>query len=105
MFKERDAAFLGRRKSIKVQMSIQSEITTGHRRPDPVQTIRIALVDDDQSVHLAIRQIFKVRASDWTLDSYLDGHHALENIPRALPQAVLMDISMPGITGIDCTKK
>jgi len=69
------------------------------------QPIRIALVDDDQSIHLAMRQIFKRWAADWTLDSYMDGKEAINSIPRMQPHAVLMDISMPGITGIDCTRK
>jgi CheY-like chemotaxis protein len=69
------------------------------------QAIRIALVDDDQSIHLAMRQIFKRWAADWTLDSYMDGKEAINSIPRMQPHAVLMDISMPGITGIDCTRK
>lgn len=77
-------------------------------QPQPflaAQAIRIALVDDDQSIHLAMRQIFKRWAADWTLDSYLDGKEAITSIPRQQPHAVLMDISMPGITGIDCTRK
>lgn len=67
--------------------------------------IRIALVDDDLSIHIAMRQIFKTWASGWKLDSYQSGQQALKRIPEAPPNAVLMDISMPEITGIECTKK
>jgi DNA-binding NarL/FixJ family response regulator len=67
--------------------------------------IRVALVDDDLSIHVAMRQIFKTWAVGWKLDSYHDGHQALRRIAQTPPNAVLMDISMPHITGIECTKK
>jgi DNA-binding NarL/FixJ family response regulator len=78
----------------------------GQRQSAPSgQTIHIALVDDDPSIHAAMRQTFKVLASDWTLDSYLDGNLAIDRIKQVPPRAVLMDITMPEMTGIECTKK
>jgi len=68
------------------------------------QPVRIALIDDDPSIHLAMRQIFKTLVANWKLDSYLDGKQALDHIAKTPPHAVLMDISMPEITGIECTK-
>jgi DNA-binding NarL/FixJ family response regulator len=67
--------------------------------------VRIALVDDDQSVHQAMHCIFRELAKDWMLDSYLDGQQALQSMRSAQPQAILMDILMPGISGIECTSK
>ena len=79
---------------------------TGQRQPAPSgQAIHIALVDDDPSIHAAMRQTFKVLAADWTLDSYLDGNRAIDCIKQVPPRAVLMDITMPEMTGIECTKK
>lgn len=52
-----------------------------------------------------MRQIFKTLAADWTLDSYLDGNQAIDRMAKEPPRAVLMDISMPDITGIECTKR
>ena len=69
------------------------------------QAIHIALVDDDPSIHAAMRQTFKALAADWTLDSYLDGNRAIDCITQVPPRAVLMDITMPEMTGIECTKR
>lgn len=71
----------------------------------PPQKIRIALVDDDPSIHVAMRQIFKNHAADWVLDSYLNPREAVASIMQTPPRVVLMDISMPDITGIECTKR
>jgi DNA-binding NarL/FixJ family response regulator len=67
--------------------------------------VRIALVDDDQSVHQAMHCVFRELAGEWRLDSYLDGYQALRHIPSEPPRAVLMDILMPGLSGIECTSK
>jgi len=72
--------------------------------PSVRHKIHIALVDDDPSIHVALQYVFKNLASDWTLDSYSDGREAIASITKSPPSAVLMDIAMPGITGIECTR-
>lgn len=67
--------------------------------------VRIALVDDDRSVHQAMHCAFKELAKDWLLESYMDGYEALHHICFQPPNAILMDIVMPGISGIECTSK
>lgn len=70
-----------------------------------VKPIRIALVDDDPGIHAAMRLTFRTLATDWTLDSYLDGNKAIDRILEVPPRAVLMDITMPEMNGIECTKR
>lgn len=71
----------------------------------PLPKIRVALVDDDQSIHIAMRQIFKNWASHWSLESFLDGNEAVERFRESPPHVVLMDISMPDANGIECTRR
>lgn len=66
--------------------------------------IHIALVDDDPSIHVAMTHVFKNLAKEWTLDSYLNSREAITQITRTPPHAVLMDIAMPDMTGIECTR-
>lgn len=89
------------------QRSIPTNITA---RADAHPTtsaekIRIALVDDDEVIHVAMRHTFKNHASDWVLVGYTNGHDALHNFAQNPPRAVLMDISMPEMTGIECVKQ
>lgn len=70
-----------------------------------VQPWRIALVDDNPVIHAAMRQTFKILAPNWTLDSYLDGYRAFDCITQAPPRVVLMDITMPEMDGIECTRR
>jgi DNA-binding NarL/FixJ family response regulator len=73
--------------------------------PPGLPKIRVALVDDDQSIHIAMRQIFKTWAAHWSLESFLDGNQAIEKFRESPPHVVLMDISMPDVNGIECTRR
>ena len=39
------------------------------------------------------------------LGTYADGESALANIPRRRPDVVLMDINLPGMSGIECVRR
>ena len=51
-----------------------------------------------------MQRLFRKHAPDWILESYLEGRKALDRIPESRPNAVLMDLVMPDISGVDCTK-
>jgi len=65
--------------------------------------LRIALADDDEGVRAAITEMAK--SENWKVECYADGFQALQHIPRTAPDIVLMDIRMPGLSGIECTQK
>jgi len=70
---------------------------------DGALPVRIALVDDDEGVCAAVTQMAK--NENWTLEYYPDGYQAVRCIPFTSPDVVLMDIRMPGLSGIECTQK
>jgi len=73
---------------------------------DPAaRPVRVALVDDDEGIHQFLAGAFRKHASQWILDGYRDATSALSSIPKVPPQAVIMDIVMPGIQGIECAKR
>ncbi len=65
---------------------------------------RVALVDDDESVRLSLANILASQ-SGWLLDYYSSGPEALTRIPDDPPAVVLMDVVMPGLSGIECTRR
>ena len=65
---------------------------------------RIAVVDDDEHFHLLIKELgalgkFKLAGS------FYDAAQALDGLAKARPDAVIMDIVLPDMSGIDCTSK
>jgi DNA-binding NarL/FixJ family response regulator len=73
--------------------------------PQSPASFRLALVDDDESVRWAVREIVETQTEGWTLDLYASGSDALQHIPSAWPDVVLMDLWMPGLSGIECTRR
>ncbi|MGN6553585.1 MAG: response regulator [Verrucomicrobiota bacterium] len=68
------------------------------------QPIRIALVEDDARVRDSFRQVFS-RSADFELVSdFSDAESALRALPTQAPDVVLMDINLPGISGIECRR-
>src|SRR5205814_4625175 len=66
------------------------------------ESCRAVMVDDDEDFHfLTCRAFNRASPGEWTLDDFLGPEEAMKQITGAPPQAVLMDIAMPGLSGID----
>ena len=59
----------------------------------------IAVVDDEESVRLALARM--LRASSFDVAIYRSGEEFLESIKTAMPDCVVLDFQMPGLTGRD----
>ena len=65
---------------------------------------RIALVDDQAMVRQGLRMILEAEPGFTVVGEAADGRQAIELVPRAKPDIVLMDVRMPRRGGIDaCT--
>lgn len=65
-------------------------------------TIRVAIVEDDPSVRNGLSSIVDDAPGFSCVASVGSGEDALEQIPPLAPDVVLMDIKLPGISGIAC---
>ena len=69
-----------------------------------MEDIRIAIADDDAGMRLVMRKLTE-RAEGYKLVGEAEnGRELLELYDRERPEVVLMDIEMPGMTGIECAK-
>jgi FixJ family two-component response regulator len=59
----------------------------------------IAVVDDEESVRLALARM--LRASSFEVSIYRSGEDFLESLKTAVPDCVVLDFQMPGLTGRD----
>jgi len=64
---------------------------------------RIALVDDDRNILTSVSMTLK--AEGFEVETYHDGHQALEAFNRKLPDIAVLDIKMPRVDGMEVLQK
>jgi len=67
--------------------------------------VGVAIVDDEEDLHVLVRDILdQTREFHW-VGSYSNAEAALTGIPQSGAQVVLIDIKMPGMSGIECARR
>jgi DNA-binding NarL/FixJ family response regulator len=64
--------------------------------------IAISIVEDDPGTCQALLRLLRSEPKLRVLASYRSGEEALRGIPAELPDVVLVDIKLPGMSGIEC---
>jgi DNA-binding response OmpR family regulator len=65
--------------------------------------MKLLIADDDRALALLLST--RLHAKGWTVDVAHDAMQALMFAMRSSPDAIMLDIAMPGGTGIDALKK
>lgn len=78
---------------------------SGSSRGAPRAMIRVLLVDDHALVRTGFRSILQAAPDVEVVDEASSGEEALAKVSGARPDLVLMDVSMPGIGGIEATRR
>ena len=65
--------------------------------------MRILVVDDDRAVREALRRALALAGYEVQLAE--DGEQALERIVHAVPDAVVLDVGLPGIDGLEVCRR
>ncbi len=65
--------------------------------------MRILVVDDDRAVREALRRALTLASYEVQLAD--DGEQALEGIVQAVPDAVVLDVGLPGIDGLEVCRR
>jgi DNA-binding NarL/FixJ family response regulator len=72
---------------------------------NPVKPIRVILADDHPIVRAGIRETLNQIPRVEIVGEASDGREAVELVKAARPDLVLMDISMPGLNGLEATER
>jgi two-component system response regulator MprA len=65
--------------------------------------VRILVVDDDRAVREALRRTLSL--AGYEVESADDGEQALEQLAQSMPDAVVLDVGLPGIDGLEVCER
>lgn len=66
--------------------------------------IRVAIVEDNKSLRGSLAVLIGGTAGLELVGSFADAESAIERLPASSPDIVLMDIQLPQLSGIECTR-
>jgi FixJ family two-component response regulator len=69
------------------------------RQPEAV----IAIVDDDASVQRGLQRL--IRSAGWKVETFASAQEFLARSRAELPNCVLLDLQLPGLSGLDLQKQ
>lgn len=69
-----------------------------------METIRVAIVEDDRDIRQSFEAIISGAAGYTCINAYDNAEDAVQDIPVQKPDVVIMDIHLPGMTGIDAVR-
>ncbi len=68
-------------------------------------SIRVAIVEDDEQVRENLSRLIGEAKGFECVANFSSGEEALESWPRRAPDVVVMDINLPGISGVECVRQ
>jgi len=68
-------------------------------------SITLAIVEDLDEVRDGLKNFLALSSEFKILDTFKTAEEALYDIPRLKPDIVIMDISLPGMNGIECIRR
>ncbi len=70
-----------------------------------MDTIEVAIIEDNDDIRAALSALINGTHGFKCVHTYSNGFDAIKDLPEQSPNVVMVDINMPGMTGIECVKK
>jgi DNA-binding NarL/FixJ family response regulator len=67
--------------------------------------ISVAIVEDDEGLRRSLMSVLEDAPEFKCLGAFATAEDGLQEIPKLAPEVVLMDINLPGISGIECVRQ
>lgn len=69
----------------------------------PERPVRVLVIDDEEQIRTALRSV--LRASRWTVDLAADGESGLEAAVTHTPDVIVLDLTLPGMSGFEVARE
>lgn len=68
-------------------------------------SISVSIVEDDAGVRASLARLIDGTPGFRCVTQHPTGESALQEMPKANPEVVLMDINLPGLSGVECVRR
>ena len=68
-------------------------------------SVSVSIVEDDAGVRASLAKLIDGSPGFRCLSQHPTAENALQEIPKANPDVVLMDINLPGLNGVECVRQ
>lgn len=68
-------------------------------------SIAVAIVEDNADLRGTLARVISRAAGHTCAGQYADAESALAGLPKDKPDVVLMDINLPGMSGVECVRR
>lgn len=73
--------------------------------PTPTDLVRVLIVDDQKPFRRAAREVIELTGGFEVVGEAESGEESLHLVDELQPDLVLMDLNLPGIDGLEATKR
>jgi CheY-like chemotaxis protein len=99
---------VGKGSTFTVRLPLLRELeAAAHATPAPLETtdepLRIVVADDNEAAAHSLRMLLESAGHE--VRTAATGFEALEQVERLRPEVVFMDIGMPGMDGLEATRR
>lgn len=88
----------------KLPLTLQA-MTTTHNSNGQQDSIRVLLVDDHPVIQRQLKRLVEEDPSLHVVGQASDGSEAVQMVSQCHPEVVLMDYSMPNMSGVEATRQ
>src|SRR5215831_4579435 len=67
--------------------------------------ITVSIVEDNEQLRTTLARVVNRAEGFRCLSHYGDAESALQGLPKDKPEVVLMDINLPGMSGVECVRR
>lgn len=75
------------------------------READEMAQIKVSIVEDNDTLRAEFTRLLEGAEGLQCVSQYANAEDALKDLPRVNPEVVLMDINLPGMKGVECTRR
>lgn len=86
-------------------MDMNSSAKTPDNKPAPGEKITVCLVEDDSRIRWGLAAILQEEPDLECIGEFANAEEAIKHIPQLNPKVIIMDVNLPGMSGIDCVRQ